>query len=85
MFGFKHYVILLMKVFVAYFDWSIIALNIQNTTFDIDICYDFIKDYTVNMAISISHLSMNFKNKIQHDFTLSRGSCQIMNKDFKCL
>ena len=45
MFGFEHYVILLMKVFVAYFNWSIIALNIQNTTFDFDICYDFIKDY----------------------------------------
>ena len=84
MFGFKHYVVLFMKVFVAYFDWSIIALNIQNTIFDFDICYDFIKD-TVNMAISIIHSSMNFKNKIQHDFTLSRGSRQIKNKDFKCL
>ena len=78
MFGFEHYVILLMKVFAAYFNWSIIALNIQNTTFDFDICYDFIKDYfgksavskknlqvTVNMALSIFDISTVFKIKLK--------------------
>ena len=61
MFGFEHYVILLMKVFVAYFNWSIIALSIQNITFDFDICYDFITMKAQEFNKMYSIIALNFK------------------------